>query len=125
MKPVCPDCLTGQVTGLDDAEMAWKHYAVDIVRKHRVILDGWPVNTFNPDGASSWILQSIVKKIDDGTVTWKEASDSEIKAHLLLFVETAKTRKERSDKGTRRKKPTRASATAPLTPAEVPDDADD
>ncbi|KLO04379.1 hypothetical protein SCHPADRAFT_947743 [Schizopora paradoxa] len=111
-----------QATGLPNLEMAWKFYAADIVRKHRVLLDGWPVNTFNLDSASRAILEKIVRKIEEGTVAWREAtSDEDLEEHLKKFSEPEKTRKQRSDKDTRRKKTTSRHL---LTPDEVPSDSE-
>lgn len=102
--------------------MSWKHYASEVVRRHRVILAGWPVNTFNIDGASRAVLETIVNRIEDGSLTWKEATDEEIDKHLEDIVEVEKTRRQRSDKGLSRK---HAKGPTTLSPEEVPSDADD
>ena len=110
---------------MNDLEMSWKHYGTDIVRPHRVILSGWPVPTYNLDGASRSVLQTIISKIEDGTVEWIEATDAEIEAHLQTITEEPRTRKERSDKHKRRKTSKTAASATSLTPEEVPSEADD
>ncbi|KLO06445.1 hypothetical protein SCHPADRAFT_946081 [Schizopora paradoxa] len=111
-------------TGINDLEMSWKYYGADIVRKYRVVLKGWPVNTFNLDRASRSVLETIISKIEEGTVAWMEATDEEIETHLSTIVEVEKTRKPRSGKDKGRKKAGAGSGTQ-LTPEEVPSDADE
>lgn len=105
------------MTGLPALDMSWKHYGTDIVHKYRVVLLGWPVNTFNLNSASRAVLQMIVTGIEDATIRWEEASHEVMEGHLKNFAETDKTRKWRSDKGKKRKATNEPS---PLTPDEVP-----
>jgi hypothetical protein len=32
----------GEITGDENAQMEWKHYWRNVVRRHQVVIEGWP-----------------------------------------------------------------------------------
>jgi hypothetical protein len=83
---------TEHVTEDPDARMHWKHYWRNVVKKYRVIIEGWPANI--PFASLSDVsvplpdLETLLRQWQSGKIYWRELTASEFK----------KLNKERDDK---------------------------
>ena len=104
---------SAEAIGEPKAEMKWKNYWRDIVKKHQVMIDGWPdeVPFANLSDVSSGlpVLESLLRKWKGGTIVWKSVSDEEftrLDEERALQIEagmiTEPARRQRSDKGSKR-----------------------
>jgi hypothetical protein len=113
--------------------MSWKYYWRDIVRKHRVIIRGWPANIpfANLSDISSALptLEALLRKWEQGTVFWESISDEAFKdlnEQRDVDIESGVMdepgpRKERKDKGTKRAAvPAQTQAVAQVVPENMP-----
>jgi hypothetical protein len=122
-----------EATGEPTAEMKWKNYWRDIVRKHQVVVTGWPEEipfaNLSDFSNSLTTLESLLRKWECGTIHWKSISNDEftrLDKERDRQIEAGEieepTRRQRSDKGS--KKRTRGDAGAPnAAPKRVRQDA--
>ena len=96
------------------AEMRWKFYWRDVVERYRVVIKGWPDNIpfANLSVVSSGVpaLETLLRKLESGAIYWQSISEEEF-ADLTKqrntdiengVVAVPDSRKQRSDKGTKR-----------------------
>src|SRR6266581_6350793 len=61
--------------------MEWKHYWRNVVKRHMVIIEGWPVNIpfHNLSEASNSLteLEMLLRKWHCGKVYWREITETE------------------------------------------------
>jgi hypothetical protein len=113
--------------------MQWKYYWRDVVKKHRVIVRGWPddIPFANLSDISSALptLEALLRKWEHGTVVWELLTDEafkELNEQRDMDIESGivdepSRRKERKDKGTKRAgMPAPAQAVAQAVPQNTP-----
>lgn len=110
---------TGIITEDESAQMEWKHYWQKVVAHHKVAIEGWPDNIpfKNLSEASSALheLKSLLEQWQDGRIHWKKLTDEEaerlFEEHRAQGKVPEATRRTRSDRGKKRKRPSKESAT--------------
>jgi hypothetical protein len=117
---VCFSCnSTGIITEDESVQMEWKHYWRKVVAHHKVAIEGWPDNIpfKNLSEASSALhkLKSLLEQWQDGRIHWKKLTDEEaerlFEEHRAQGKVPEATRHTQSDRGKKRKCPSKESAT--------------
>jgi hypothetical protein len=105
--------IEGNVTGLQKAIMNYVNYEHSIIQRYKIKLVGWTYKDFvNPADINTVVdIRALRDALKTGACHWITLSTQELKDHVQ-GVETrrengevvGKTRKERSDKGVKRKR---------------------
>ena len=105
---------------LKNATMSYRHYDLDIIVKHKVMLVGWPPG-FSFTNPSSISTMDQIKSLHDalkvGDCHWVKMTKRQQEVHAQELktcqasgeLAIAKMRKERSNKGKKRQKPSTGS----------------
>jgi hypothetical protein len=107
--------LVAEAIGIPTATMKWKFYWRDIVRQHRVIIDGWPTDiplgNISDVATSLPALERLHYSWSTGTTKFRPIDDAELQmleTERQQNIESGKEnepepRKVRCDKGIKRK----------------------
>ena len=110
-----PDFKAGKILSLKNVIMSYRHYDLDIIVKHKVMLVGWPPG-FPITNPSSISTIDQIKSLRDAlkvsdchwvkmTKRQQEVHAREVKTRQAAGeLAVVKTRKERSDKGKKKQK---------------------
>ncbi|KAF7292671.1 hypothetical protein MIND_01165300 [Mycena indigotica] len=102
------------ITGNPDAEIAYRWFEEDVVQRYDIVIDGWCGIPFdNPSAASTSLakLRETVDGLRSGTIVFRKLTLAEAaerrkkwEADVAAGLVSAKSQKERSDKGVPRKR---------------------
>ena len=104
------------MTGNDSVKMEWKFYWEHVVRRHKVVIEGWPnsIPLKNLSEVSNSLpeLEMLLQRWQTGKTFWKELTPEELEAReeereaLIQAgkIDTPAPRKRRSDYGKKRKR---------------------
>lgn len=95
--------------------MEWKNYHVKIIEQRKVRLNGWTASRFDPQQLSNKELDELVQALysDPPTCYWQELTATQVADEMAAYRQregllgggegVKKGRKERSDKGVKRR----------------------
>lgn len=112
----CNSALSGAITGDPEVRMQWKHYWRNVVRRHHVLIEGWPTKVpfknLSETSSSITDLEDLLRSLRSGNIHWRELSDEEferVDAEREVELEKGNIqeptpRHRRSDRGKKRSK---------------------